>query len=108
LEKGIVKSIHGRLLKEFMDVLAMQRMRGTELSGYDLMEYLREDFDFAVSSGTVYSVLYSMERSGLIESKMVERKRVYNLTRKGEATLEAIYAANDVIEGFFARILKGG
>jgi len=89
-----------------MDVLIMGKMRNDELTGYDIISYIHRKFDYLLSSGTVYSILYSMERDGLIMGKRVNRKRVYNLTQKGEETIKIIYHSNDIFGGFLARFLK--
>lgn len=101
-----MNSMHERLLKEFMDVLIMGMMRNDELSGYDIISYIHEKFDYLVSSGTVYSILYSMERDGLITGKRVNRKRIYRLTRKGEETIKTINHSSNAFENFVARFLK--
>jgi len=81
-------------------------MRNDELSGYDILTYIHKRFGYMVSSGTVYSILYSMERDGLITGKRVNRKRIYTLTRKGEETIKIIHHSNDAFENFLARLLK--
>jgi DNA-binding PadR family transcriptional regulator len=101
-----VNSMHERLLKEFMDVLIMGKMTNDGLSGYDIISYIHKKFDYLVSSGTVYSILYSMERDGLITGKRVDRKRIYKLTRKGEETIKIIHHSNDIFENFLAGFLK--
>jgi DNA-binding PadR family transcriptional regulator len=45
---------------------------------------------FYCSSGTVYSKIYGLERRGLLKGRWDERKRVYTLTKKGEAALNPI------------------
>jgi DNA-binding PadR family transcriptional regulator len=42
-----------------------------------------QKYDLLVSPGTVYALLYSLEREGLIKGKVEERKRVYELTNSG-------------------------
>ena len=100
--------MYNRFLKEFMDVLIMVKMREGETSGYDIINYFHQKFDFLVSPGTVYSVLYSMERDGLIKARGMDRKRVYTLTPKGEATVKTIRQSSQVLEGILTGLLKGG
>jgi DNA-binding PadR family transcriptional regulator len=107
VERDVVNKIYERLLKEFMDIVIMVKMREGETSGYDILTYFHEKFDFFVSPGTVYSVLYSMERNGLIKARGVDRKRIYALTPKGEATIKAILESSGVLESFLTRLLKG-
>jgi DNA-binding PadR family transcriptional regulator len=107
LEADVVNKIYERLLKEFMDIFIMAKMREGENSGYDILTYFHEKFDLPVSPGTVYSVLYSMERNGLIKARSVDRKRIYTLAPKGEATIKAIRESSGVLESFLTRLLKG-
>jgi DNA-binding PadR family transcriptional regulator len=107
LEKAVVNTIYERLLKEFMDILIMVKMREGETSGYDILGYFHEEFDFPVSPGTVYSVMYSMERDGLIKARGVDRKRIYTLTPNGEAAIKAINGSSAAIESYFSNLLKG-
>lgn len=53
------------------------------MSGYDLISYVHNTFAVLLSSGTVYSHLYSLERDGLIVGKYENKKRVYHITEKG-------------------------
>ena len=107
MERDVVNTIYERLLKEFMDILIMAKMREGETSGYDILTYFHQKFDLLVSPGTVYSVLYSMERNGLTKARGVDRKRIYTLTPKGEATIKAIRESSGVLENFLTRLLKG-
>jgi len=106
LETAVLKRMHGRIIKNFMDVLILAELRKRPMSGYNVIEFIHNKFGLLVSSGTVYSLLYSLEREKLIEGKWNERKRVYVLTEKGEKTIKAILNANDQIEGFMASLLK--
>ena len=89
-----------------MDVLIMVKMKESGTSGYDIVTYFHEKFDFLVSPGTVYSVLYSMERNGLVRANVADRKRIYSLTAKGEAKIRAIRESSEVLERFFSNFLK--
>jgi DNA-binding PadR family transcriptional regulator len=106
LEGKILKKMHERIIKNFMDVIIMTELQNGSLSGYDVISYIHNKFNLLVSSGTVYSLLYSLERNGLVEGTWDERKRVYKLTEKGEKTIDTLLRANDKIKGFMANILK--
>jgi DNA-binding PadR family transcriptional regulator len=106
LDGDAVNAIYERFLKEFMDLLIMVKMREGEASGYDILTYFHQKFDLLVSPGTVYSVLYSMERNGLIKARGVDRKRIYALTPKGETTIKAISESSELLQNFLKRLLK--
>jgi DNA-binding PadR family transcriptional regulator len=106
LEGRILKKMHERIIKNFMDIIIMGELRNGPLRGYDVISYIHTKFNLLVSSGTVYSLLYSLERNGLVEGVWEERKRVYKLTEKGEKTIDTLLNAGDKIKGFMATILK--
>ena len=106
LEAKSLKKIQERMIKSFMDILIMSELRNAPLSGYDVISYINSKFGILVSSGTVYSLLYSLERKGLVEGIWVEKKRTYKLTEKGEKTIMAILNAHEKIEGFMVNLLK--
>jgi DNA-binding PadR family transcriptional regulator len=107
LESRILKKMHERIIKNFMDIIIiMTELRNNSLSGYDVISYIHNKFNLLVSSGTVYSLLYSLERNGLVEGVWEERKRVYKLTQKGEKTINTLLGASDKIKGFMPNILK--
>ena len=106
VEAGILKKMHERIIKNFMDIIVLAELRDSALSGYDVISFIHNKFHLLVSSGTVYSLLYSLERNGLIEGRWNERKRVYKLTEKGEKTIKAILNANDKIQCFLTQLLK--
>jgi DNA-binding PadR family transcriptional regulator len=106
LEGKILKKMHERIIKNFMDIIILAELRNGPMSGYDVISFIHNKFHLLVSSGTVYSLLYSLERNGLIEGTWNERKRVYRLTEKGAKTIETILSANDKIRNFITSLLK--
>jgi len=105
LESEVLKKMHRRIVKSFMDILILAELRNSPMSGYDVIAYIHNKFGILVSSGTIYSLLYSMERDNLIRGIWAKRKRVYELTEKGERNIEAILNANDKIKGLMTNLL---
>jgi len=103
-----LNEMHERMVKSFLDtiVLAKLRERDSPMSGYDVITLIHKKFRILVSSGTVYSLLYSMERDGLIIGRWVgsRRKRVYTLTEKGEEKIKAILEAKEKILGIMVNL----
>jgi len=98
--------MHRRIIKTFLDVLVLAELRSGPLSGYDVIAFIHNKFRLLVSSGTVYSLLYSLERDGLIRGVWNQRKRVYQLTEKGEDTIKTRMNANDKIQYLMTSLLK--
>ena len=101
----ILKNLQKRTIKSFMDIFILGQLKENPLSGYDIIGIIHEKFDVLVSSGTIYSLLYSQERDGLIKGVQDQRKRVYKLTKKGEKAIEVLGQANDEIHNWLENVL---
>jgi DNA-binding PadR family transcriptional regulator len=107
MSSNIVENLRRRTIKTFMDILVLAELKAKPLSGYDIITLIHKRFNVLVSSGTVYSLLYSLERKGLVTAKMDQRKRVYTLTDKGERTLETVWRANGEINSLVQNLISG-
>jgi DNA-binding PadR family transcriptional regulator len=105
-EAKIIKKMNERVIKSFMDTIIMAELQNGPISGYDVITYIHTRFGFLASSGTVYSLLYSLERNGLVQGVWVERKRVYKLTLRGAQTIETILNSQDKIKCCMTNILR--
>jgi DNA-binding PadR family transcriptional regulator len=105
-EARIVKKMHERVIKTFLDTIIMSELQNGPLSGYDVISYIHNKYDYLVSSGTVYSLLYSLERNNLVDGIWVDRKRTYKLTPKGAQTIQAILSSHEKIKSFLSTKLK--
>jgi DNA-binding PadR family transcriptional regulator len=106
MPSNIVENLRRRTIKTFMDILVLAELQEKPLSGYDIITLIHKRFNVLVSSGTVYSLLYSLERKGLVNAEMDQRKRVYTLTDKGEKTLETVGRANGEIKGLVQSLIS--
>lgn len=77
-----------------MDVLVLAELRKGAMSGYDAISYIHDKFGVLVSSGTVYSHLYALEREGLVEGTWDTKKRIYEITEQGKQALKVITKTN--------------
>jgi len=100
----LVEKLRRRTIQNFMDILILTEIKKRSLSGYDVIGLIHQRFGILVSSGTVYSLLYSLERDGLIKGAWNQRKRVYKLTEKGEQNIKLITKANNEIQNFLKNI----
>lgn len=55
--------MHERIIKNFMDIILLAELRNASVSGYDVTSFIHSKFNLLVSSGTVHSLLYSLERN---------------------------------------------
>ena len=108
MESEILKEMQRNMIKNFLDTIILAELRNSSaLSGYDIIEFIHKKFGILISSGTVYALLYSMERKGLIKSTLAQRKRVYALTDKGRETIYAISKSKEEIQRFMKICISG-
>ena len=107
MESEILMKMNRRAVTNFLDVLILLKLRNSSFSGYDIISYIHKRFDMLISSGTVYSCLYHLERDGLIKGELVQRKRVYMLTENGRETVKTILGMKDKILGLVLNIVMG-
>jgi len=100
----LLTHLQGRTVKNFMDILILAELRKTPMSGYDVITSIYRKFNFLPSSGSVYSLLYALERKELIKGGWSERKRIYILTPKGEEIVGASMAMYGKIERLVTKI----
>ncbi len=106
-ERQVLPQIRRRLVSAFMDLVILSRLKERPMSGYDIISLVYRKFRVLPGSGSVYSLLYSMERKGLIKGTWDERRRIYVLTPKGEETIKAALDSYEGIENFMTALLSG-
>jgi DNA-binding PadR family transcriptional regulator len=93
-----------RIFRRLIDVFVLVELKKKSMSGYDVISMLHKKYDILVSPGTVYAMLYSLEREGLIEGRWDERKRVYGLTKSGSQNERHLKAAGEEIQLLLANM----
>ena len=101
---NLLEKVQRRVIQDFMDIFILAEMKKGSLSGYDVIGMVQKRFGILVSSGTVYSLLYSLERDGWIRGVWNERKRVYELTEKGKRDMKVIAKVNEEVQKFLRGI----
>jgi DNA-binding PadR family transcriptional regulator len=100
----LVDKVEKRVIRDFMDIYILEEMEKCSLSGYDILILMQRRFGMQVSSGTVYALLYSMERNGWIQGVWNDRKRIYQLTEKAQQEARIIAKINLEIQNLFTNI----
>ncbi len=91
---SIIKNLHKQSVKTILDTVILAELKHENLSGYDIISSIHERFGVLMSSGTVYSHLYSLERNGMIDGEQDDKKRVYKITENGNKSLDKIIEGN--------------
>jgi len=106
--RELLEGLHERIIKDLLDVFVLAKLEkeGLPTSGYDIIHSIHKEFGILLSSGTVYTLLYSMEREGLIKGFWRDRKRVYTLTEKGGRNIKPVLNEGNKILGLIKRLLR--
>jgi DNA-binding PadR family transcriptional regulator len=62
--------------------------KGHPIYGWEIPKIIEKKFNFKPGRITPYRVLYCLEMDGFVKSKLKERRRIYKITKKGEAELK--------------------
>lgn len=92
LKSEVISKFRRRLIREFLDLILMSELKTRSMSGYTAMSFIHDKYDYLVSSGTIYSLLYSLERQGLINGNVKSQKRMFELTSEGKNMIDLILA----------------
>jgi len=83
-EGRLLKKMHERIIKNFMDIIVMAQPRNGPLSDYDVISYIHNEFHLLVSSETVYSLLCSLERKAWLKEPGTKERGLTSLQRKAK------------------------
>lgn len=61
------------------------------MSGYDIIKKCEEILGYKPSAGSIYPLLKTMEKHGLIRSREEKRRKVYFISTKGKEFIEGLF-----------------
>ncbi len=85
--------------KENLWIYILYLLKEEDAYAWKILELIKKKFNFKPGRITPYRVLYRLEKNALVKSKMKERRRMYEITKKGEKELKQA-------KGFYKEILK--
>ncbi len=73
------------MIKKNLEPIALSILDKQARSGYSLIKEISSQFHILLSQGTVYPLLYSLEKAGLLQVKNgIGREKIYELTEQGK------------------------
>lgn len=73
--------------KENLWIYILSLLKKRKVYGWEIPALINQEFSFKPGRITPYRVLYRLENQGLVKSKLKDRRRVYQITEKGEKEL---------------------
>lgn len=69
-------------------VYILSLIRKEPMHAYQIQKEIEKKFGFQPGKITPYRVLYRLENDGFVKSSIKDRKRIYQITEKGEKELK--------------------
>lgn len=107
LEHGLLGEMRNRLIDDFLDIVILRELENGPLGCYDIISRVHNKHDWKPSSGKTYSHLYSLERKGLLQSRLNSNKRIFILTESGKESIREIANEKNRILGYFLNLIEG-
>jgi DNA-binding PadR family transcriptional regulator len=85
--------------KENLWIYILSLLKQRKIYGWEIPKIIEKEFNFKPGRITPYRVLYRLEKTGFVKSKMKDRRRIYQITQKGKEELEKA-------KNFYQQILK--
>ena len=106
VQNDVMAELSERTVRAFLDLFILRKLGESSepLSGYDFIGLIFDEFGITVSPGSIYSVLYSMERDGLIRGLSYQWKRVYVLTDNGEKKIKTVSGKKEKVLNLFGSL----
>jgi len=82
-------------MKTLLKIFIIKQLMHEEMSGYDIMKRCKNVLGYKPSPGTVYPLLKSMEKKGIVEGRKEGRKILYRLSPKGRKFMKEIMGARE-------------
>jgi len=90
-----LKDFRDRIFEDCIDIFILAELcKGNVMSGYDFLKFFFKEFGVMLSSGTVYSKLYAMQRRGILRGKMESRRVLYSLSEEYSKNIHIILNLN--------------
>ena len=68
-----------KIVKDLLDTIILSFLKGQPKCGYDILAFVHKEFQVLLSPGTLYPLLYSLERDGILKKELAGRKKIYAL-----------------------------
>jgi DNA-binding PadR family transcriptional regulator len=100
------RKLFERWVKSCAPLLALLGLRTREMTGYDVIKFVYQNFGVLLSAGTMYPILHSLEGHGMVTDRVQGTKRVYAISEEGNCTLRDLYLPFVRGQGALMRFLK--
>jgi DNA-binding PadR family transcriptional regulator len=85
------RRLYERWVKGLAPLLALLCLRdGNEMTGYDLIKFIYQHFGVLLSPGTMYPILHSLQRNGVVTEQVQGMRKAYAIAGNGSRALRDV------------------
>lgn len=83
------EEMYNEIKRSFLRYIVLKIIKDKPIHGYKIIKTIEllSKGQWSPSAGSVYPILESLELKGFIQSKEIDRRKVYSITIEGEAAL---------------------
>lgn len=80
-------------------IYILSLLRKSPIYGWEISKLIEKKFKFRPGKITPYRVLYRLEKAGFVKSQLKDKRRIYQITEKGEEEL-------NLAKNFYKKLLN--
>ena len=84
----MIQNASDKIIKQNLDLLLLSMLNEKATHGYDLISEFHNEFKILLSPGTLYPVLYHLEKMGFLKVEIIGKTKKYSVTSLGKKKLE--------------------
>ena len=89
-----------KIIKAYLPSIILTRLKeATITSATDIISIIKNRYNIRISPGTIYPILYKLERNGRIRRLPNRIKKIYVLTEKGKEIIEHFQESTNYLNG---------
>lgn len=81
---SIQEEVMEQVIKKNLEMIVLNILQKRGMCGYDVIKTIARRFHVVLPQGTVYPLLYSLEKKGFLKTNSSSREKIYQLTEQGK------------------------
>ena len=84
----MIQNFSDKIIKQNLDLLVLSMLNKKATHGYDLIVEFHNEFKILLSPGSLYPILYHLEKMEFLKAEIIGKTKIYSVTPLGKKRLE--------------------
>lgn len=103
---GIMNKTVEKFVKSDLELIILALIMNEPMCGLDIIKAINQNFNVLLSPGTVYPLLHSLKKKGLLQCKIGIKKKLYRPAKGAEDRIERILSRHVQTSVFMSNFLQ--